>query len=60
MYISGGTDKVRETPLLDFSAYEHRIERMLGMGICDKFFFATDELHLKEYVRKKYKEKAIM
>lgn len=55
-----GTDKVKETPLLDFTAYEHRIGLMLTSGICDRFFFATDELHLREYVRKKYKEKVIM
>lgn len=55
-----GTDKVKETPLLDFGAYEHRIDLMLTAGICDKFFFATDELHLRTYVREKYGEKAIM
>src|SRR5690606_26105059 len=55
-----GTDKIRETHLLTFEAYEQKIDRMFRMKACDKFFLATDELDLKEHVRQKYPDKILV
>lgn len=55
-----GTDKVQETPLVSFTVYCRKIELLLEKGSCDKFFFATDELELREYVKMRFKEKAVL
>ena len=55
-----GTDKIKETLVTDFDIYENKIDLLLKQAVCDKFFFATDELSLKKYVKEKYKDKAII
>ena len=55
-----GTDKVQETPLASFTVYCRKIELLLDRNTCDKFFFATDELGLREYVKMRFREKVIL
>jgi|GEM_PF-2019780 len=54
-----GTDKITETPILAFSEYEKKIDYLFKNNMCDKLFFVTDELHLRSYVRRKYKDRVI-
>jgi hypothetical protein len=49
-----GTDKVTETELVLFREYENKIEYLLSTNIIDKFYFSSDEIQLKNYVKQKY------
>lgn len=53
-----GSDKIEETTLLHFTKYLEKIDYILDHNICDKLFFATDELHLRLYVADRYKHRA--
>ncbi len=55
-----GTDKAEEHPIIPFKEYEKRIDSLLKNNICDKVLFISDELHLRNHVKNKYKEKVIL
>lgn len=55
-----GTDKITETPLLHFTEYLNKIDYLLNNNFFDKIFFATDELSLRDYVKHRYAEKAVL
>lgn len=55
-----GKDKITETAIVPIDEYAAKIDYLLESGICDKIFFATDELHLRAEVQKKYKERVIV
>ena len=54
-----GRDKVTESPVLDFEAYDQRIAALLNDGLFDKVFFCTDEIHLKERLVEKYGDRIV-
>ncbi|HEY8954759.1 hypothetical protein [Chitinophaga sp.] len=55
-----GTDKATETNLVPFEEYVEKIDYLLKNRICDRIFFATDEIHLRGYIRKRYRERAVL
>lgn len=55
-----GRDKAKEFPISEFVEYEEKIDYGLSRRIFDRFFFSTDELYLRDYVKRKYGEKVIL
>jgi len=55
-----GRDKIKETKISDFNEYIKKIEYFFDNNICDKIFFATDELQYRDSIKKIFKNKAIL
>jgi len=55
-----GRDKRNEVAILPFKYYVEKIDEILNKKICERIFFSTDELSLREVIASKYKDKVIM
>jgi hypothetical protein len=55
-----GRDKVQEAAIVPFEEYEHQMDSLLNNNLCDKIFFCTDELQLRERVKERYGDSCIL